>query len=310
MSSKASTKKTTQKSTKKTTKEVNPAQLNKDTQLIPIEDFDFSRIVYSDPKLQDIPDGSGKYRRVHLSYMYDDKTIGPILISLGKKYCFGVQPDNIDKDGKIMKDDNGKDKPLKGYRAPLVMTSQGKNDQQATPEELREVDFFDDLRAEVIRYTIENKKLIGKGAKADSFFQDVVSEPLYRKRDEEGNIIDEYAPKLYTSLIYYSNRKEFGTDFYGPSDKKLDPLQLTNSCYMYPTIRIDSLFVGAKAISIQHRLYDATVEPISRATKKRLAPKSTVTQADVEESDEPSSGGNPNTMMDSDEEGEVAYDSE
>jgi hypothetical protein len=266
----------TKKSGKPAAKNSGPAKvdytkLEKDTRLIKIDDWDWSRVVYSDPQTNEIPGGGGNYRRVYIQYMYDDNTIGPAIVEMGKHYCFGVQPDNEDKDGKVMKDNNGKEKALRGYRVPIVMTSQNKNNPEPEEWEQNEVDFFDGWRDEVVRYATENRKAIGKGAMKDEKIDALVSNLLYRRTNDEGEVMEDVPPKFYANLIYYSNRKEVGTTFYGPGDKEVDPLTMTSHFHIYPTIRFDSIYVGGKSISLQSRVYDATVEPASRAPKKRLA---------------------------------------
>ena len=272
---KKSTKKTSAKTpSKKNSAPINVNDLKKDTRLIPLEEFDWSRLVYSEPKKGEVPDGSGNFRRVYIQYRYDDKTIGPAIVELGKHYCFGVQPDNTDKDGKLLKDkETGKEKPLRGYNVPIVMTSQNDSNPDPTPEEQREVDFLDEWHNEIVRYAIENKKAIGKGAKKDDQIDGMVGDLLYRKQNAEGEYIEGVAPKYYAKLKYYTKNKEVGTPFYGPGDKELNPLTMTGHFYIYPTIHFDNIFIGGKTVSLQHRVYDATIEPISRAPKKRLARK-------------------------------------
>lgn len=297
------------KSSKKTASTIDYSKLEKDTRLIPIEEWDWSRVVYSDPQKIEIPDGSGHFRRVRIQYMYDDKSIGPAIVELGKHYCFGVQPDNTDKDGKVLVDKNtGKEKALRGYRVPIVMTNQNKDNPDVTDEEQCELDFLDDWRSEVIRYVIENKKAIGKGAKKDTALEEMVGKLLYRKEDDDGVLVDGISPKLYGNLIYYANKKEVGTTFYGPGDKEINPLSMTGHFHIYATIRFDNIYVGGKSISLQHRVYDATVEPIAREPKKRLARPNKMKVADVEEYDEDEEdeeaeeGGDANEMMESESE--------
>lgn len=294
--------KNTKSTPKKGSKKIDTTQLKKDTQLIPIEEWDWAKVVYSEPSKKEIPDGSGHYRQVQISYMYDKKTIGPAIVELGKHYCFGVQPDNTDKDGNILKDKNtGKEKQLRGYKVPIVMTSQNKDTPDPTEEEQREVDFFDDWKNEVVRYATENKKAIGKGAKNDALIEGLVGDILYRKTDGEDMILEGVAPKLYGNLIYFANKREVGTAFYGPGDKDVNPLTMTSHLYIYPTIRFDHIFIGGKNISLKHRVYDATVEPVSRAPKKRLARPNTMEP--VEEGEEVSADedDDANEMMESDE---------
>jgi len=304
MSSKGKKSKTASKKAPKNSETIDYSKLNEDTRLISIDDWDWSRVVYSDPQKNEIPDGSGHYRRVRIRYMYDDETIGPAIVELSKHYCFGVQPDNTDKDGKIMKDKStGKEKPLRGYRVPIVMSNQNKNaPDEVTEEQQREIDFLDDWRAEVVRYATENKKAIGKGAKPEAGIDELVGKILYRKADDDGELVDGVAPKLYGNIIYFTKSKEVGTTFYGPGDKEINPLSMTGHFHIYPTIRFDSIFVGGKAISLQHRIYDATVEPITRGPKKRLARTNKMAATeDDEDAAEAEGGDDVNDMMESED---------
>jgi hypothetical protein len=261
-------------------------ELEKDLRIIPIDEWDWDRLIYSEPQVSDIPDGSGKYRRIWINYKYDEKSVGPAIISLEKKYSYGVQPDNIDKDGKIRKDQQGNEISLHGYRVPIVMTNQGKDRPNPTKTEQAEIDILDGWVSELKRYAIENKKAIGKGAKSDPIIEGMISDNiLYRKKDDEGMIMDpSKSPTLYTNLKYFTKSKTVGTDFYGPGDKKIDALSMTSHFHIYPNIQFTSIFIGAKSISLQHHLYDATVEPVARAPQKRLARKNEVKEG--EEGDE------------------------
>jgi len=282
MSSKTSTKKSATKTAPKTpTQDV--SQLKKDIRLIPIEEFDWSRLVYSEPKKSEVPDGSGHYRRVYIQYRYDDETIGPAIVEFSRKYCFGVQPDNMDKDGQVRKNKDGSLKELKGYQMPIVMTSVNKENPKPTEQEQREVDFLDDWKAEVARYCVENKKSLGKATKTDPQIEALVSEILYRKKNENGEIMEDVSPKLYAKLIYYPNKKQFGTPLYGPGDKEVNPLTAKNHFFVYPTLKFDNIFIGGTSISLQPRVYDATIEPTERTPVKRLARPNTMAASEATE---------------------------
>jgi len=297
------------KAKKNATKKIDPSKLKKDTRLIPIAEWDWTRVVYSSPQKKDIPDGSGSFRRVNIQYMYDDETIGPAIVGLTRHFCFGVQPNNTDKDGVVIIDkQTGKPKPLSGYKMAHVLTSQSKeNPDSISPEEQFEVDHFDEWRAELIRYSIEHKKDIGKGAKSDSQIEGMVGELLHRKKDAEGNLVENTAPTLYANLIYYPNKKQVGTNFYGPGDKTVNPLSMKQFFYATTNIHLDNIYIGGKSISLQHRVYDSTVEPSSKGPAKRLAKENTTvpTECDeVEEGEEAeeASTENVNDMLESENE--------
>lgn len=315
MSSKKNTGKTTtsKKAAKKNSTEtpaklaIDYSKLKKDTQLVPLDEWDWERVVISDPQKSDIPDGSGSYYRARIQYLYADGTIGPAIVELGKHYCFGVQPDNTDKDGNVLKDkDTGLPKPLRGYRMPIVMTSQNATVKEPTAEEQREVDFFDEWKNHVIKYAVDNKAGIKKAAKSDEAVASLVSSILYRKGESDGEVDETVSPKLYISLKYFPKNKEIGTAFYGPGDKKLDPLKMTGHFDVYATVQFESIYIGGKTISLQYKVYDATVEPITRAPKKRLARPNTVAP---EEQDEEAGNEKPE-MMESEDEAEVEENGE
>jgi len=269
-------------------------QLKRDIRATPIQEWDWDRLIFSTPKKGEFPDGSGAFRRVYLSYRYDEDTMGPAIVSLSEKFCFGVQPDNLDKDGNVLKDKNTDlPKPLRGYKVPLVMTGQTKDEpENITDTQRAEVEFFDTFREVVLKWAFDNKKEIGKANKKTIGEVDaIVSKILYRKYDEDGNVVETSSPMLYTNLIYYSNKKQIDTAFYGPGDKQVDPLSMTSPFNITANIRFDSVFVG-KEISLQHRVYDGVVVPRSTTQKKRLAPKNTV-EATEEQTPEPSSKNRP-----------------
>jgi len=251
------------------------SKLKRDIQLIDVDAFDFSRLVYSDPMDKQSP--AGPYKSVRLSYMYDDQTIGPPIVALSKKLSFGVQADNVDKDGNIIQDNAGNPKELSGYKVPIVMTKK-----EPEPAELEEVEFFDALHSEIIRWAVENKQEIGKGKKKDATIEDNVSVLLYRRTSPDGSLDDTASPIMYTDMIYYKNDKKMETRFYGPGDKEVNPLLFSKKFLIEPNIKFDLINITNKTIKLKLRVYDATVEPITRAPVKRLAKKNTISE-EVEE---------------------------
>lgn len=313
---KKSTKKATNKSVTNKTEQVKPkidySKLKKDTRLIPIKEFDWDRVVYGQPQTKTHAEGA--YKMVTVQYMYDDETIGPLIVPLGKHYCFGVQPDNTDQEGNVRLNKSGNPKPLTGYKTPIVMTSQRPPDKPEPEDwETEEVDFFDSWNGELTRYAIENKKLIGLGSKKDGTIEDMVSDILYRKKDENGEPIADFVPKLYANLIYYPKRDKkpahVGTNFYGPGDREMNISELKNHFNIHPNVRIDYLTVTT-SVSAKVRLYDATVEPVNKAPPKRLAATNTM-DASEGDFDSPAAGDEEdeeNQMMESEDEGEVEYE--
>jgi len=271
-----------QKEPKETkTKKPKDDALEKDEQLISIEDFDFSRLRYSDPQKSEIPGGTGFYRRVKVNYLYPDGKIGPPLVQLEKKYCFGVKPDNIDKNGEVMVDKESKlPRPLKGYQASIPMYNK-----EASDREKMEIEFFDNLKIELKRWAVENKTQIGKKAKKDETIEDSVKDIMYRKQDADGEYVKDYVPVLYSPLIYFYKNKDCQTVFYGPGDKTIDPRTMTSGFHIVPTIRLDSITITEK-INLKPQLFDGTVEVRDQKPKKRFAPKNEGVETEGNDDDE------------------------
>jgi hypothetical protein len=265
------------------------ATITKDPQLVSIEDFDFTRLVYSEPVTGELPGGKGRFRRVRVGYRSANGKIGPPVVQLSEKQCFGVQPDNIDnKTGLVMTDEAGHALAIRGYQVPIAMWQK---DKEPTPTEQTEVEFFDNLTAEFRRYAIENKKKLGKGPKSDDSVRDSVRDVLFRRKkgdkelealqEGESPYVEGYVPKLYTKLIYYRNTGNCETVFYGPGDKEINPLTLTKTSFRaIPSIRFDSLYIGDK-ISATPQIYDASVIPRQAKPRQRLAPKNEAPESAV-----------------------------
>jgi hypothetical protein len=240
----------------------NTTNLSYDLRLIEIKDFDFSRLRFSEP--QDRKNPAGSFKSVRMTYQYDEKTYGPPIVPLRKKLCWGVQPNNVDKDGNQIVE-NGVPVDLSGYKAPILMTSK-----EPQKEELEEVEFFDALHATIQDWAVKNKGEYLKKKKSDETIMDMVSPLLYRKDDES-------SPRLYAELIYYKDKKKMDTKFYGPGDKLISPQECGRSFLIEPNIKFDTINITSKAIKLKVRIYDATIEPLNRGgMQKRLARKNEV----------------------------------
>ena len=235
--------------------------LNQDTQLIPLKDFKYENLVFSTPIDKQSP--GGPYKQVKLSYKYDEKTIGPPIVPLSKKLCFGIQGNNITQTGEI-----DPEKTLSEYRCPLIMCRL----EQPDPEGEEEINFFDGLQEEIARWAVENKASIGKSKKKDATLEDMVSPLMYRKKDEQGEYVDNRSPIMYATLIWYKKNNNMVTRFYGPGDKEVDPRLYTNRFLIEPNVIFDKISISNKSIKLKCQIYDATVSSLSKPMK-RLAKK-------------------------------------
>lgn len=258
-SSKTSSKKPEKKmSSKLTSKSL--TGLERDIQVINISDFNWDNVIPTPPKQMEMKDGSGKYYNVYFNYKYDDKSYGPIIISLGKHFCWGIRED---------------DKKANNYKSCIVMTSENINDtKQPEDWEQKEVEFFSKWKEYITNYLIENKKIIGKASKTNSVLEDNTPSLLHYKKEND-EIIPNKSPSLYSAVYYDENNDDRSSHFYGPGDKKMNPLKLSDSFHITPNIRFERLFIG-NVISFKTSIYDAVVVPRNKNVRKRLAPKNNI----------------------------------
>jgi len=255
---------------------MNTQSMKYDIRLIELNEFDFDNLIFSDVVEKKISNDK-TYKQSKVYYKHDEETYGPVIFPLSKKLSFGVQPNNVDKDGNLMVQDGVPMTTPTAYKAPLVMVNK-----EPRPEDQEEVDFLDGLKQHIQDWAVEHKKDLGRAKKSDDTVRDMVSEVMYRKEDD-----DEASPILYCELMYYKQNQKMNTIFYGPGDKQVDPRKYNSTCLIEPNIRFDCLNITPKAISIKLRMYDAVVEPLRKGgPMKRLAKKNEAELEDDENDDD------------------------
>ena len=192
-------------------------------QAFPAATCDLNRMVILTPTTVEMEGGKGSFNRAKVHYVYPNGELGPMIFTLGNrkcpKYCFGVNPDNVEFDGKPRMDDNDKPKPLGGYQTPIVLASKtGVTDQEQT-----EIDFLDALNTAIGNWACANKKLIGKGSKSDAAIEGQVKPIVFRKKDKDsGDFIEGATPMFYCKLKYFKKSGTCQTVYYGRGGVKID----------------------------------------------------------------------------------------
>jgi len=261
--------------------------------LIDYNQFDFTKIVFSEPTQTEAPGGAGKFLKVRLSYVHNDGAIGPIIISPGKKWCFGITPDNMAFDLKTKKlipkidPQTGVQKILKDYQMSIVLAGQTgevkKQDgstelKELTEEEIAFVKFLNKFRKNVIKYAIANKDSLFPKMKEkdpDSYITEKVVKTIYFQKDmEDGSEVNTNKITWYVPLMYYAKEDKMITKIYSSDNKEIDPRTLTTGFHTVPNIKLDQLCIKVgkePKLSFQCKLYDATVEQRSQFSRPRLA---------------------------------------
>jgi hypothetical protein len=244
----------------------------KNTQLTDISGYSTDRLIFSDVQECPIPgDTQGlTYKRINIGTHYPDGTTGDLIVKTPKCFSFGVSP-NI----------NSKTGAIDGYSFPLCLYSKdGKTDEE-------------DTFVVMLEKIIESIKdhLVEDNVKEDMGKYDLIRtdlrklNPIYRKRDKKGKILEEFGPVLYPKII--SNKKSGSvlSTFYseGETDSSGEPFEIPfeelvttkdqkNYCHAVGAIKIESVYVGNN-ISLQVKLWEADVEKINNKPQRLIRSK-------------------------------------
>ena len=242
---------------------------NTNTQVTPIKGYNTNKIMFSEPILGSIPDSKPKieFKRINISTKNDDCSIGELIIPTSRLFSFGVFENTSQETGKV-----------NGYTFPLCLW----NKDGHSDEEKEFTDLFDKIVSKCIDHLVENKEEIDMFdlTRADLLKTKGGLNPLYWKKEkytnEKGKTemrnVPNSGPTLYTKLIFSKKNDKFLSQFFNSNDEPLNALDLMGKfCYTRAAIKIESIFIGSK-ISLQVKLYEAVVEPITNGMKRLLRP--------------------------------------
>lgn len=242
----------------------------RDTQLTMLSNFNVERTILGEPQKKTIPNSTLPYLKLPISVVNSDDTVGDFIILTPRLFSFGVQ-ENFDL---------AKPTQLNGYSLPLCMWSRD----GATDAEKEWTDKFTEICEYIKKYLVEHKEELEKYDLNENDLKKF--NPLYWKRDK-GKIVEGTGPTLYPKLICYppkkkkgeilsdqeANKKEIHTRFYDLKGEKIEPLTiLSKQCYATTAIKLESVYVGSK-ITLQFKVYEASVEIRDGGTKSLLKPR-------------------------------------
>ena len=244
---------------KKATNKTNTKAKAVESQLTPVENYDVKNMVFSDPISGSIDAGAGKakinFKRVPIGTVYDDGTVGDLIIPTTKLFSFGISENT-----------SLETKQPNGYSLPLCLW----NRDGPTDEEKAWTDTFESIVKHCKKYVLENKETLEQyeleAAHLNKF------NPLYWKK-EKGKIVEGAGPVLYAKLIESKKQGKILSIFSDMEGNPVDPLQLKGKfCWAKAAIKIESIFVGSK-VSLQVKLYQAQVELMEGGIKSLLPTK-------------------------------------
>jgi len=244
---------------------------NTNTQVTPIKGYDTNKIMFSEPILGSIPDSKPKieFKRINISTKNDDGSVGELIIPTSRLFSFGVSENTSQETGKI-----------NGYTFPLCLW----NKDGHSDEEKEFTDLFDKIVDKCIDHLVENKEEIDMFdlTRSDLTKSKGGLNPLYWKKEKHTNDkgktelrnVPNSGPTIYTKLIFSKKNDKFLSQFFDINDEPINALDLMGKyCYTKAAIKIESIFIGSK-ISLQVKLYEAVVEPITNGMKRLLRPTS------------------------------------
>ena len=227
----------------------------RNNQLTDINDYDVERIIFSEPQQGSVPNSVITYKRINISTLNKDGTVGDLIIPTQKVFSFGVSENINQETGKTT-----------GHVLPLCLWDRN----GASKYEKKWTDVFTNIVDHCKEHLVENKKEIEQ---YELEFNDLKKfNPLYWKR-EKGEIVKGLGPTLYVKLITSKKHNKILSMFFNPEGESVDPLNyLGKYCYVKAAVKIESIFIGTR-ISLQVKLYEAEIELVQSGMKSLMPRK-------------------------------------
>lgn len=225
----------------------------KNNQLTDPAGYDVKRMMFAEPVVGSVKDSPITYKRVPISTLNKDGSVGDLILGTSRLFSFGVSQ-NI----------NPETKKPNGYTLPLCLW----NRDGATPEEKAFTDTFDKIVNHTKQYLLRNKEDLEQYELEEAHLNKF--NPLYWKK-EKGKIVAGTGPTLYVKLIESKKNNKFVSMFFDKNNQPVDPLSLIGKyCWATAGIKIESIYIGTK-ITLQVKLYEAVIELAQSNTKPLLA---------------------------------------
>jgi hypothetical protein len=224
----------------------------RNNQLTQVSEYDVQKMVFSEPQFGSVPNTPISYRRINISTLNKDGSIGDLILPTERVFCFGVSENK-----------NPETQKVNGHVLPLCLW----NKDRASENEKAWTDTFDRIVEQCKKHLIENREEIEQ---YDLSMADLKKlNPLYWKRDK-GKIIEGTGPTLYAKLIASKKNDKILSIFFNKNGVDVDPLSLLGKrCFAKAAIKIESIFIGNK-ITLQVKVYEAEIELLESGMKSLL----------------------------------------
>ena len=263
-----------------TTKNSTKQESTKETMLTDITTLNFDDIIFSEVIEGSIPNSPIKYQRIQISVKNPNGSVGELILSLDKRFSFGVSVNTDLVSGKV-----------NGFSLPLVLWDR----EGPTEEQKQWTDKFSAMIDNRIKnYLLNNKDEIGQYDLEEAHLKKL--NPLYWRK-EKGKIVEGTGPTLYPKLLVSRPKTKKGNDkkpvvkeetvdsendphgglkittmFYDNHGKNVEGINLIGQyCNVNNSaIKIESIYFGGGKITLQVKVYEAEVEKLSNEKKPLL----------------------------------------
>jgi len=224
-------------------------------QLTTADGYDVKRMVFSEPQAGSVPNTVIVYKRIPISTLNEDGTIGDLILPTEELFSFGVS-ENV----------NPESKKVNGHVLPLCLWHRD----GASPAEKAWTDTFNAIVENCKKHLVDNREEIEQ---YELTMNDLKKfNPLYWKRDKanKGKIVEGTGPTLYAKLIASKKNNKILSMFFVDGES-IDPLTLLGKyCYVKGAVKIESIFIGNK-ISLQVKLYEADIRLMDGGMKPLMS---------------------------------------
>ena len=259
-------------------------KISKQNQLHEVETYNVDNVFFGEPDAYSIPgDKPINFHRINIytkNQGADGKpsgSVGDLILKFPKMFSFGVSAN---------KDDNEK---LTGHSVSLCMWSKD----GVSESELKATELLEKLIQKCKDKIMSVKKELKKPKMEISDLKKL-DKLLYWKEDEDGNRVPGVGPIFTPKLMEYKETKDksgnvkphqIATIFYleDEVDENGNPVEVSplefladknnkKFCYITPAIKVDNIFVGGTAITIQCKIYEADVATVQLGQQRLLHP--------------------------------------
>jgi len=208
--------------------------------------------------------GTATFCRIPIQTRYPNGTLGDLLIAGPTLFSFGLQINTNIQSGQP-----------DGWTFPLCLHSRDGATAEETEFENKLKEIVEHCRTYLLKPEVSES--VGKYDLERSQLKDADFSFLKLKKDEKKRIIADSPPVIYTKVIDQkcdNGDRKIMSIFYDSSGQYLDPFSLLNvRGKTVPVLKIESIFVGAKIVNVQVKLWETKFMPISSAPVALLRPE-------------------------------------